>query len=165
MKYLPLLMILTAPLSGAARQGAAGSGSQQGVALWIRDTRQWPGYENAGMVRLDTAALRMRVGDKRTLWPMVTGSPPNSNVYLDVCVPAEEFEVTPSRVWSAVEVEHWDCNPYSAYIPPAAGSAQAAPREPLRVRALTAGAFKLRYKIVTGDGPPVEGAFSIAVDR
>jgi hypothetical protein len=160
-----LLLVLATAFPYAAGQGATGAASSQGVAVWIRDTRQWPGYANAGMVRLDTATLRMRIGDTRGLLPVVTGSTESGNLYLDVCVPVDVFEVTASPAWPTVEVERWDCVPYSAYIPPAGGSAEAAPREPLRFRALTAGAYTFRYKVVTANSRPVEGEFSIVVGR
>jgi hypothetical protein len=160
-----LLMTLTPALSAAAGQGAAGTESPQGLTLWMRDTRQWPGYAHAEKVRLDTATLRMRIGDTRALLPAVTGSAASSNVYLDVCVPVDAFEVKASPAWPTVEVDDSECIPYSAYIAPAGNSAEATPREPLRFRALMAGAFRFRYKIVAAGSPPVEGGFSIVVGR
>ena len=160
-----LLMTLTAALPAAAGQGAAGAESPQGLTLWMRDTRQWPGYAHVEKVRLDTATLRMRIGDTRALLPAVTGLAASSNMYLDVCVPVDAFEVKASPVWPTVEVDDWDCIPYSAYIAPAGGSTEATPREPLRFRALMAGAFRFRYKIVAAGRLPVEGGFSIVVGR
>jgi hypothetical protein len=85
-------------------------------------------------------------------------------MYLDVCVPVDAFEVISSPAWPTVEVYDADCVPYSTYIP-AAGRAEAAPSQPLRFRALTAGTFRFEYKILAPDSPPIKGEFPVVVDR
>src|SRR5262249_32747794 len=157
------LLILTLAVPGSAVLDAFGTSSQE-LALWMRDARRRPGHADAGMVKLDESArLPMRIRHTRALLPIVTGGTGRSNMYVDICVPVDAFEVVPSPAWPTVEVDRWDCVPYSTYIPAADGGVEAAPREPLRFRALSAGAFTFRYKIVAADSRPVQGEFSVLV--
>lgn len=145
-----------------AAPGAAGALAAD-LALWIRDTAQWPRYRHLDRVGLDeSVTLEMSVGDTRTLLPIMTGSAASSNSYVDLCVPVEEIEVPPSSTWAPADPERWDCARYSAYIPGGPQS-ERSPAEPLRFRALAAGTFPFRYRIMTADAPPVEGEFRVVV--
>jgi hypothetical protein len=156
-----VLGVLTA-WPGAA-QRPAGSGAR-GLELWLHDTSQWPAHRDARRIKLDrSATLEMRVGDTRTLLPVVTGSTPRSNMYLDLCVPVEAFDVTYSPAWPAADPEQLDCARFSSYIPAAGRQPERSPVEPFRFRALAEGAFPVRYRIVTPDGAPVEGEFRMVV--
>jgi hypothetical protein len=127
----------------------------------MRGTRQWPGYSDVEIVRVEAATLKMRIGDTRAFLPVVAGLSGTSNVYLDICIPVDALVVTESSAWTPPQVDDPECAPYSAYLPSVGTGGETAPREPLRFRALQAGAFSFRYRIVTAAGPPLTGEFSI----
>jgi hypothetical protein len=159
------LVIVSVALCDAATQGGAGTASH-GLALWLRDTPRRSGDAKAGMLRLDeSATVQMRVETRRDLLPVVTGWTGRSNMYVDICVPVDAFEVVASPAWPTVEIEQVDCIPYSTYVPVAEGATEATARQPLRVRPLTAGTFRFPYRIVAADGVTVRGEFGVTVRR
>jgi hypothetical protein len=157
------LALLAAPF-GIARQGPTPSAPGNHLAVWIHDTSQWRRYRHLDRLKLDESVrLAMSVGDTRTLLPVVHGSTVSSNLYIDLCVPVDTFYVTETLAWRAVDPEEWDCARYSSYIPGGDGRSVRSPREPLHFRALAAGTFLFRYRIVTPETGVFEGAFQVVV--